>query len=139
MSRVFVHGTGAVTPAGWCVPALRHAMETNCAPSPDTLTRPGRKEPLQIRAVPPPAQRPGFLTHPRLRRASALTHHTVAASLEALGGEIHTVQSGELRLGIVACLMPGCVMYSRRFYEEVLQNPATASPLIFPETVFNSR
>ena len=28
--------------------------------------------------------------------------------------------------------------YTRRFYEEVLSNPATASPLIFPETVFNA-
>ncbi len=28
--------------------------------------------------------------------------------------------------------------YSRRFYEEVLRDPATASPLIFPETVFNA-
>ena len=34
--------------------------------------------------------------------------------------------------------MSGCVNYSRRFYDEVLQDPATASPLIFPETVFNA-
>jgi hypothetical protein len=34
--------------------------------------------------------------------------------------------------------MAGGVNYSRRFYEEVLQNPRTASPLIFPETVFNA-
>ena len=34
--------------------------------------------------------------------------------------------------------MAGSVTYSRRFYEEVLREPATASPLIFPETVFNA-
>jgi 3-oxoacyl-(acyl-carrier-protein) synthase len=34
--------------------------------------------------------------------------------------------------------MSGCVNYSGRFYSEVLKNPATASPLIFPETVYNS-
>jgi hypothetical protein len=34
--------------------------------------------------------------------------------------------------------MSGCVNYSRRFYDEVLKNPATASPLVFPETVFNA-
>ena len=34
--------------------------------------------------------------------------------------------------------MWGCVNYSRRFYTEVLADPATASPLVFPETVFNA-
>jgi 3-oxoacyl-(acyl-carrier-protein) synthase len=30
------------------------------------------------------------------------------------------------------------VQYSRRFYAEVLQDPKTASPILFPETVFNA-
>jgi hypothetical protein len=34
--------------------------------------------------------------------------------------------------------MSGCVNYSRRFYDEVLHEPSTASPLVFPETVFNA-
>jgi 3-oxoacyl-(acyl-carrier-protein) synthase len=34
--------------------------------------------------------------------------------------------------------MSGCVNYSRRFYDETLKEPATASPLVFPETVFNA-
>ena len=34
--------------------------------------------------------------------------------------------------------MTGCVNYSRRFYDETLNDPATASPLVFPETVFNA-
>jgi 3-oxoacyl-(acyl-carrier-protein) synthase len=34
--------------------------------------------------------------------------------------------------------MAGCVNFSRRFYDETLKDPATASPLIFPETVFNA-
>jgi hypothetical protein len=41
-------------------------------------------------------------------------------------------------LGIVYCVLNGCVNFSRRFYSEVLVNPATASPLLFPETVANS-
>jgi hypothetical protein len=64
--------------------------------------------------------------------------HTVAAALEALGKDAALVQSGNLRLGIILCTMAGSVAYSRRFYEEVLQNPGTASPLFFPETVFNA-
>jgi hypothetical protein len=34
--------------------------------------------------------------------------------------------------------MSGCVNYSRRFYDEALRDPGTASPLVFPETVFNA-
>src|SRR5262249_8600780 len=34
--------------------------------------------------------------------------------------------------------MSGCVSFSRRFYYETLRDPATASPVIFPETVFNA-
>jgi hypothetical protein len=41
-------------------------------------------------------------------------------------------------LGIIYCAMTGCVKYSQRFYQETLDDPMTASPLIFPETVFNA-
>jgi hypothetical protein len=43
-----------------------------------------------------------------------------------------------MRLGVIVTVMSGCVNYSRRFYDEVLRDPATASPLVFPETVFNA-
>jgi hypothetical protein len=67
-----------------------------------------------------------------------MTHYAVGAALEALGPDADLIRSGGLRLGIVTCTLTGGISYSRRFYEEVLQNPATASPMIFPETVFNS-
>jgi 3-oxoacyl-(acyl-carrier-protein) synthase len=62
----------------------------------------------------------------------------VAAALEALGPDAAKVSAGELSLGIVVCVMSACVIYSRRFYHETLKDPATASPLVFPETVFNA-
>ena len=62
----------------------------------------------------------------------------MAAALEALGNEAALVQSGALRLGVVVCTMAGSVAYSRRFYEEVLRDSTTASPAVFPETVFNA-
>ena len=40
------------------------------------------------------------------------------------------------RLGVIVCLQSGCVQYSCRFFDEALKDPATASPLLFPETVF---
>ena len=30
------------------------------------------------------------------------------------------------------------IRYSERFFGEVLENPATASPMLFPETVMNA-
>jgi hypothetical protein len=138
MSRIFVHGLGAVSPAGWGVAALCEALRKNEPLPVSSLARPGWEKPLQVRPVPPLAQRPAFLAHPRLRRASALTQQAVAAALEALGDDAPNVQNGSLRLRMIVCLMSGCVTYSRQFYEEVLKNPATASPLLFPETVFNA-
>ena len=138
MSGVFVCGLGAVSPAGWGAAALRAALEGNQPLPTTTLTRPGCERSLMVRAVPPPSARPAFLAHPRLRRASLLAQHVVAAALEALGEDATRAQSGALRLGVVVCLMAGCVAYSRRFYEEALRDPTTASPLVFPETVFNA-
>jgi 3-oxoacyl-(acyl-carrier-protein) synthase len=103
-----------------------------------STTRPGWEKPLLVRAVPAPKDRLAFLSHPRLRRAGAMTQHSVAAALEALGEDAARIQAGQAILGIIVCMMAGSVTYSRRFYEEVLHDPATASPLIFPETVFNA-
>ena len=59
--------------------------------------------------------------------------------MEALGAERQSqIRSGDLRLGIVFVTICGAVQYSNRFYGEVLENPATASPILFPETVYNS-
>jgi 3-oxoacyl-(acyl-carrier-protein) synthase len=138
VSRVLVGGIGAVSPAGWGVKALRQAV-SNTEPAPvREITRPGWDHPLLVRQVPPPQPRPNFLSHPRLRRCSPITRFAAAAAIEALGKDAAGVADGVLRLGIVSCVMSGCVNYSRRFYQEVLAEPTTASPLVFPETVFNA-
>jgi hypothetical protein len=138
VSGIFVTGLGAVSPAGWGVEALRAAWEKNTPLPTSPITRPGWANPLSVRSVPLPSNRPAFLAHPRLRRSSSLAQHVVAAAIEALGEDAARVQRGELRLGVVVATQVGCVNYSRRFYEDVLKNPATASPLLFPETVFNA-
>lgn len=138
MSRIFVQGLGAVSAAGWGVAAMIAALKKGEPLATQPVTRPGWEKPLRIHAVPPPSPPPAFLAHPRLRRTSAITQYTVSAACEALGDDVTRVKNGELRLGVVVCLMPGCVAYSRRYYEEVLADPAAASPLIFPETVFNA-
>lgn len=136
MSRIFVAGLGAVSPAGWNVAALREAL-TQGEPLPvQSLARPGSDQPLRARLVPNPPTRPQFLAHPRLRRASPITHYTAAAALESVAGLRANPAAKNLRLGLVACLQCGCVQYSCRFYDETLKDAATASPLVFPETVY---
>src|SRR5436189_1840801 len=134
--NIFIHGIGAVSPAGWGVLPLREALAKDEPLPVKELTRPGWTRSLRVRPVPPPSPRP--LSHARLRRTSPITQYAVAAALEALGEDAARVNSGALKLGIVLCVMTGCVNYSRRFYDETLNDPATASPLVFPETVFNA-
>ena len=138
MKKIFVHGIGAVSPAGWGVEPLSQALLENKPLATKSLARPGWEKTLHVRQVPPPLARPAFLAHARLRRTSPITQFGVAAGLEALGESASQFANGQLRLGIVQCVMSGCINYSRRFYDETLRDPATASPLVFPETVFNA-
>ncbi len=138
MSAISVRGLGVVSPAGWGLPAFRDAVARGEPLAAQALERPGWSRPLKVRRVPAPAARPAFLAHPRLRRTSPISHYAVAAALEAIGDEAELVKAGRVQLGIVLCVMSGCVNYSRRFYDETLRDPATASPLVFPETVFNA-
>ncbi len=135
-----IGGVGAVSPAGWDVAALARAvLEGQPLTESEVITAraPGRA-PLRQHGVPPRSPRPPWAAHPRLRRASVISHYAVAAALEALGPRADEVRRGTLRLGIVVGVMSGGVNYSRRFYGEVLGDPSTASPLLFPETVFNA-
>jgi 3-oxoacyl-(acyl-carrier-protein) synthase len=134
MSRIFVAGLGAVSPAGWTVAAMREALDRG-EPLPAQPLDTRRENLSLARLVPHPATRPDFLAHPRLRRASPITHYAASAALEA-AAKFRQVGPGNGRIGLITCLQSGCVQYSCRFYDETLKNPATASPLLFPETVY---
>ncbi len=85
MPPLHITGLGAVTPAGWGIPALRHALQRG-RPLPTTpLERPGLPTPLAIRRVPPPPTRPRVITQPPPRRTSPPPHYTLAAPRGALG------------------------------------------------------
>jgi len=132
MSGIFLSGFGAVSPAGWGLEKLLCALRTGESPATQTLERPGWTRPLIVRRVPAPNPRPAWAAHARMRRAAAISQFAMGAAEEALGS------STGGPLGIVYCTTCGCVNYSRRFYNEVLRDPAVASPLLFPETVFNA-
>src|ERR1043166_2383857 len=137
-TQIIVRGIGAVSPAGWSVGALRDALQKNEPLPVKDLPRPGWEKGFCVRGVPAPESRPAFLAHARLRRTSPIAQYAVGACVQALGDDAALVSAGQLRLGIVLSVMSGCVNYSRRFYDETLRDPATASPLVFPETVFNA-
>lgn len=86
---------------------------------------------LRVPAAPPLE----FLRHPRLRRTSPISWFAAAAGMEAMAARPGTDSA---RLGLVFCVMNACVQYSGRFFSEVLRDPPTASPILFPETVFNA-
>lgn len=138
-----ITGMGAVSPAGWGMAALAAALEaglplaTSLLDPPPAVTR--ALPASLVRAVPRPVPDRALAGHPRLRRATPVALYAAAAALEALGPQrVAAVQSGALRAGVIYTLLNGGVSYSGRFFGEVLANPATASPILFPETVFNA-
>jgi hypothetical protein len=135
-ASIIITGIGAVSPAGWGLPALHQAVAAGQALPVAALARPGWPDGLRVRKVPAPNPRPTFLAHPRLRRSSPVSQFAAAAAIEALGGQLAGGWGDQL--GIVFCTEAGTMNYSRRFLEEARRDPATASPLIFPETVINA-
>src|SRR6266581_466459 len=78
--------------------------------------------------------------HPRLRRASVISRFAATAGVEALeaAGVRPDSQSAQ-RIALVFAISNGGVIYTKRFYRDIVETGAqSASPLLFPETVFNA-
>jgi 3-oxoacyl-(acyl-carrier-protein) synthase len=139
MSRsLAITGTGAVSAAGWGVEALMKALDGGEMPAPillervcgeDIISTPALRVPMDAATIPKVA---------RLRRASPISKFAASAAMEALGEERLAAIRDGLRVGVILTLTNGCVNYSNRFFSEVLSDPALASPILFPETVFNA-
>lgn len=127
--EIIIAGSGCVTPFGWGKGAFLHGM-----------IKGGDAAEIPL-APAPPNPAPAWYKHPRLRRTSPIAKYVVHAGLEALGAADDPDKAAQLapeRLGIVLCIQNGCVNFTQRFYGEVLDTPGFASPILFPETVFNS-
>jgi len=126
-----VIGQGAVSPAGIGVDALLHRE-----PVPASVAALGRPDqPWPVLRV--DLNDPAFARRqrePRLRRASSITFFLIEAAEQALAG---TSPADRAQTGLIVAFSAGCVTYSRRFFEG-LATQGTASPALFPETVFNS-
>lgn len=130
MRAVGILGAGAVTPLGPDLPAVWEACARGAAPEPHLLSAPIGHRPLPIFRVDPACE----VRHPRLRRASPISHFATAAAQAAVD------QAGPLpagRTALVFAATDGAVIYTRRFYDEVV-SAGSGSPLLFPETVYNA-
>jgi 3-oxoacyl-(acyl-carrier-protein) synthase len=80
------------------------------------------------------------LAYPRLRRASVISRFAATAGLDALhaaGVKVNSQNAG--RIALIFAISNGGVIYTKRFYRDVVETGAqSASPLLFPETVFNA-
>jgi 3-oxoacyl-(acyl-carrier-protein) synthase len=128
-----VIGQGAVSPAGVGVDALLHREPSSTFVA--ALGQPGQPWPvLRVDLKDPAFAR--WQREPRLRRASSITFFLVEAAEQALAG-ISPADRAET--GLIVAFSAGCIGYSRRFFETIAtQGQKTASPALFPETVFNS-
>lgn len=138
---LFVRGHGCVSAAGIGAGAIYQACMGELELTEEKRERIAGKETIvsEVRPVDAAALKAAMPKHPRLRRASNVSKFAITAACEAMGAElVERVQNQELRLGIVLMFMNGCVNYSNRFYTEVLADPSLASPIIFPETVYNA-
>src|SRR5205809_2883557 len=80
------------------------------------------------------------ISHPRLRRASAISRFAAVAGLHALESAGLKLESQNAeRIALVFAISNGGVVYTKRFYHQIVGTGAqAASPLLFPETVFNA-
>ena len=133
-----IAGAGCVTPLG-----------KNAAESALAIRAGGRatltevKNPENGRIITAALVPPQFTAHlgrePRLRRASAISLLAAAAGNEAIGPALAAKPGMKPRLAIVFGVSSGGVQYTRRFYEQIVKQGANAaSPLLFPETVYNA-
>jgi 3-oxoacyl-(acyl-carrier-protein) synthase len=78
--------------------------------------------------------------NPRLRRSGAISYFTSAAGLAALeNAGIKMTPEIAQKTAVVFSISSGGVIYTRRFYEPIAtQGAGAASPLLFPETVYNA-
>lgn len=139
MSRnLAITGTGAVSPAGWGAGLLMEALRCGTMPAAGLLERASGEHAVSTTVLRVPPDNGCVPKAARLRRTSPISKFAAAAAMEALG-ETRLRQTSEgLRVGVILTLTNGCVNYSNRFFGEVLADPAMASPILFPETVFNA-
>jgi 3-oxoacyl-(acyl-carrier-protein) synthase len=133
-----IAGMGLVTPLGSGVDLVWERLLRGEEASVTTISEQFGNRSYQGFRVPESAL--AGLAHSRLRRASVISRFAAAAGLEALQSAGVKVDSQNAeRIALVFGISNGGVIYTKRFYRDVIEAGAqSASPLLFPETVFNA-
>ncbi len=133
-----IAGMGWVTPLGRGVDSVWEQLLHGDEASATAISEEFGNRPYHVFRVPESALT--GLAHPRLRRASLISRFAAAAGLDALraAGVKLDAQNAE-RTALIFAIANGGVIYTKRFYRDVVDTGAqSASPLLFPETVFNA-
>jgi 3-oxoacyl-(acyl-carrier-protein) synthase len=133
-----IAGMGWVTPLGSGVDSVWDQLLHGHEASATTISEQFGDRSYSVFRVPESAMA-GF-AHPRLRRASVISRFAAAAALDALraAGLEPGSHNGE-RTALIFAISNGGVIYTKRFYSNIVESGAqSASPLLFPETVFNA-
>jgi 3-oxoacyl-(acyl-carrier-protein) synthase len=133
-----IAGMGWVTPLGSGVEEVWSRLLNGESASAETLSSPlGRDYPVFRVPAAATAKAPA---HPRLRRSSAISRFAAVAGLDALeSAGVKLDPEIAKRTALIFAVSNGGVIYTKRFYHEIVESGAqAASPLLFPETVFNA-
>jgi 3-oxoacyl-(acyl-carrier-protein) synthase len=132
-----IAGMGWVTPLGGDVAGVWQRLHDGKTATAESISSPLGPSYSAFK-VPPDAVTP--VAHPRLRRSSAISRFAAAASMAALeNAGLKPDPETMARFALVFAVSNGGVIYTKRFFDEIVNSGArAASPLLFPETVFNA-
>lgn len=136
---VRIGGIGWVTPLGSGMAAVWQRLLRGDEATAESVSSDLAPRSYSVFRVPADAIS-GAPAHPRLRRSSMISRFAVVAGLAALEDARLTLDAEAAeRTAIIFAISNGGVIYTKRFYHEVVKSGAqAASPLLFPETVFNA-
>ena len=123
MSRVFVAGLGAVSPAGWNVAALREALDKGEPLPTQPLERPGWDEAAPGASGAGSRRASRNFWRIRACGAQVRSRTTPRRPRSRPWPDCARSVTQNIRLGLVVCLQSGCVHYSCRFFDEILEGP----------------